>query len=392
MVKKLSRRLLLISIVGITVIFGTLLFHFVDTGSTFVQKAELSIGPDPANPGTTITVTGFNYPANQTVEVYFQNRLNGIVRTLTNASGSFNASLTLPREYIDGRSFVYTACGETITKRVLRFIKPSLTLTPTNSMILNNHPDAQFKGEGFVANERVDLALTVNNKTTRLGNAVTDDQGRFTYALATRNISFDSTASLTTTDTSRQVTIPLALHPSIQTNPLAGHIGSTINIFGSGFGRSEAVRVLFQDRVVTTVGTNHNGAFHTSFHVPRYAQVSYYYNSIHVYGIRTRAGASSSFQVLPLVDLRPDTGSPGQSILAIGSQFTPNGPISIHMIDPDHNASDVGIPLRFIAATSGGIFRTYFKIPNNAQINKTYSVLFIDEGSGVSSVAYIGIT
>src|ERR1700753_3278581 len=108
MVKKPLKRPLWIGFVGVVVVFMMLLlFGYVSSNQSSAQEAKLSIGPNPVSPGSVVMVTGFKYAAAKKVDVYFQSRANGVVRTVTNVGGFFNVALRLSKKYIDGPSYVY---------------------------------------------------------------------------------------------------------------------------------------------------------------------------------------------------------------------------------------------------------------------------------------------
>jgi hypothetical protein len=395
MVKKLSRRLLWISIIGIMVIFGILLFHFANVGSTLAQNAELSIGPNPASPGATITVTGFNYLTNQTVEIYFQNRSNGIVRTVTNASGFFNASLTLPRRYINEPSFVYTTCGKTTIKQPLRFTRPSLIHVAINhsTVVRAKHPATTlFRGSGFLANERVRLALKHDAQVANIGTSITDAQGHFSFSLKSLNIPFGSKVSITASDgMNQQVTSVVHQSAWINISPFAGLVGTRVSIKGGGFGRSEVVRIFFQDDSMGAVRTDRSGDFSTGFFVSTSARISPFYNAVHVYGSTTRVEASASFQVLPSVSVSPNTGSPGQVVQISGNQFTANGRVDSLMIDPNQSESSVGVPLASYYVSSNGIFTVRSRIPRNVPRGRVYTIVLVDVATGINVTTYFHV-
>ncbi len=56
----------------------------------------VNIFPTTASPGTQINVTGFNYPTNVTVKVFFQTISNGVVTVVTDQGGFFFTPLTIP--------------------------------------------------------------------------------------------------------------------------------------------------------------------------------------------------------------------------------------------------------------------------------------------------------
>ncbi|MBI5929476.1 MAG: LysM peptidoglycan-binding domain-containing protein [Chloroflexi bacterium] len=67
----------------------------------------VSIQPDLAGPGDTVTVRGYNYPPNATVNLYLEktslNRKSNILTSVkTDANGTFTTSIVLPTAWPDG--------------------------------------------------------------------------------------------------------------------------------------------------------------------------------------------------------------------------------------------------------------------------------------------------
>ncbi len=359
-----------------------------NTRLSLAQNTKLSLAPNPANPGATIMVNGFEYQATEKVEVYFQDRANGVVSVTTNAGGFFNAPLTLPEKYIDGPTYVYATSDNHTTKALLNFVKPALTYTREQKSAR-----ASFKGTGFSANEPVSFVLSEGNKTVKMGTQRTDSQGHFAFTLALPDMPLDSKATLTVTDRVRKKPVSIHIHysPQIHLSSFVGPIKTVLKVTGKGFKQRETVHVSFQGRVVATVVADRNGNFVTQFHPPAWAGSTPYYNNVKATGTQSKASASDSFQVLPSVSFNLNTGGPGQQVIATGSQFTAHKPVQVLLFSPSGSVSSVGRPLEDTGVSSQGTFLAHFTIPHNVQRRKVYSILYIDVASGLNVVTYFKV-
>ena len=387
MLKKFTYRLLKsgIAVVLVTYILLLIIFFPWSGRHSLLQKdARLSFASSPASPGATIMVNGFEYRPAEKVEVYVQDKTNGVVSTTTNAGGFFNVPLTLPKKYIDGSAYVYIASDGSTTKALLKFAKPALSYTPALKSTR-----ASFKG----ANEPISFMLSNGSKTLKTGIQRTDNQGHFALALALPDLPFASHVMLVVNDAAhkRHVSIAVRYSPRIQLSAFAGSINRRVRVVGKGFKQREEVFVEFQGKVVAIINANEKGDFQAQFNVPTWAESSPYYDNVKATGRESRASASDSFQVLPSVSLNPNTGVPGQAFTVVGSQFTPHKPVHIVLFSPGQGASSVGASLENTSALRTGVFEARFTIPRDIQRRKVYSILYIDTASGLDVVTYFKV-
>ena len=391
MLKKFTSSLLKSGIAVVVVIYVLVLIIFFPGSISHIlaqKDTKLSVAPNPANPGATIMVNGFDYPAAQKVEVYFQNKANGVVSTTTNAGGFFNVPLKLSKQYINGTAYVYAASDGSTTKAPLKFVKPALAYTSSAKSTR-----ASFTGTGFLANESVQYVLSDGNKTLKTGIERTDSQGHFALALTLPDMPFGSKARLTVNDAARKPLACIYVHysPRLHLSSFTGSVNNRLGVEGKGFKREERVFIQFQGRVVDVVRADGYGNFSTQFAVPSWAGRSPYYNDVVATGIRSRASAVGSFQVLPSVSFDTNTGQRGQRVTVTGSQFTPGRPVQILLFSPSQGDSSVGTPLEYTGVSNGGTFKVHFTIPGNIQRRKVYSIVYIDVASGLNVTTYFKV-
>lgn len=404
MFKKLASRLLKSSIGIVIVAYILVLIIFFPGNATHVQvqrNAKLSLTANPASPGATIIVNGFEYPATEKVEIYFQDKANGVVSTTTNAGGFFNAPLTLPKKYIDGIAYVYATTRGSRTKVQLRFVKPTLVYTPPPKQIHIQAKNASFaapahasfQGTGFIANGFVSFVLQHGNTTVETGVQRTDSQGHLALTFALPDMPFESQDRLLVKTSAGQAlaSIDVRYFPRIQLSTFAGTANNRLSIFGRGFKRREEVAIEFQGIVMGTITANRYGNFVASFIIPPWAKASSYYDNVQAIGRESRVWVSDSFQVLPSVSLDVSTGLPGQQVIVRGSQFTTNKPVQVLLFPPNQGASSVGTSLKNANVSSYGTFTERFTIPRDVQRNKVYSILYIDVASGLNTITYFKV-
>jgi hypothetical protein len=391
MAKKNFRRLIWVGLAGVVVVFMMLLlFGYVGSNHSSAQGSKLSIGPNPASPGTTVMVTGFKYSPAKKVDVYFQSRVNGVVSTVANAGGFFDVALRLPKKYTNEPSYVYAVSGTSMMKTLVRFTKPSLAYT-TTSQFAGKGTDlrsfARINGTGFVANEPINFELRDKAATLKIGKMTTDAKGDFTLPLDLANAPYRSHSTLTVTDNVRPpVSLDVASNPSILITPSLGIIQTQVNVSGSGFGPSESVNIAFQSRLVAQARTNQAGSFFRTFRVPSSATIDFSVNNVRAVGRRSNAVAFASFQVYPAIYIVAGVVQPRQVIFAGGSQFSPMGAVQMLLVDPNSSGSAAGIPLGAVTASQTGTFSTSFTIPSTVTRGKTYHIVFIDIQTGISKI------
>ena len=359
-----------------------------------LKARNLSLDQIPASPGTTVTVSGFEYSAAKKVEVYFQDHSNGVVHTVTNAGGFFSVLLTLPRKYVDGPSYVYVVSDKGTTKAQVNFVQPSLTYVPSSNSSgaypNSRSPSMSYQGSGFIPNEPVSFTFNSETEAAKIGTLQTDNQGKFTLPLRRPNAPFRSLVKLTVTDhMHQQVSVAVLLNPQITLlQPTTGPVGTPVHITGAGFGQTEIVTLSLQGKAVRRIRTK-NGAFDTTFSVPSSATISPSLNNVTAVGQKSGASASASFQVLPFLHILDRFVLLNKVVRAMGSQFTPNGPVQIILFNPSTSTSSMGTPLANINASPTGTISTRLMLPSNLPRGRLYIIMAIDQTSGLNAPAPI---
>lgn len=353
----------------------------------------VNIFPTTASPGTQINVSGFNYPSNVTVKVFFQTTSNGVVTVVTDQGGFFFTPLAIPTTYVPGTKYFVHVNSSTFSVKILfTFTKPSISISGEYGPRPTFGSQAQVNGSGFAANETVDLTWDFGALgKKKAGVASGDNNGFFFTTLNMPSIPFGIQAHLIATGLISGVSAstPVTETPAVIPSPAAGTVGTTVSLIGGGFGSNEGVKILFQGKLVASPGTNVNGAFKASFVVPDTAKIGFQFNDIVASGKTSGVGASATFVVEPSLSISPNQGSSGTLITVRGGHFTPNGFATILWIFPGTGGSGGSgggqLFLTNVQISANGTFNTTITAPGGLVAGHANFVQAIDDASGGSN-------
>ena len=366
-------------------------------GSCFIgQSPSVNIFPTTASPGSTISVNGNCFATNATVKIFFQTTSNGVVTVVTDPIfGSFFTQLTIPSTYTPGtRYFVHVNSNTFSVKVLFTFTKPSLSVTGEYGQQPTFGEPANARGNGFAANEAIDLTWDFGTLgTMKAGVAAADSSGFFFSNFTMPSIPFGVQTHLL--DAHGRISLLSASTlvnetPALFDSPTQGVIGTTVNLNGGGYGSGENVKILFQGSQVVITHTTLKGAFTASFVVPSTAKIGFQNNGIVAVGKTSGIAASAFFVVEPNVSISPNSGFSGTLITVRGSHFTPNGFAEILWVFPNGGSGGSGGGDQFITqvgVSSRGTFNTTIFAPPGLVSGVKYFVLVIDGPTSASNQA-----
>lgn len=353
-----------------------------------------SIFPTQGSPGITISVSGFNYPSNVNVKIFFQTKSNGVVTAVTDQFGSFFASLTIPSTYTPGIRYFVHINSATFSEQVLfTFTKPSVSVSGQDGLQPTFGQSAFAHGSGFAVNEAVDLTWDFGPLgTMKAGVAAADSSGFFLFNFTMPSIPFGVQTHLIAHGriSGLSASTLVSESPALYDNPTQGVIGTTVNLKGGGFGSGENVKIFFQGSQVVIAHTNLKGAFTSSFVVPTTAVIGFQSNAIVAAGKTSGKAASAPFIVQPNVSISPNSGPSGTLITVRGSHFTPNDFAEILWVFPNGGSGGSSGGGQFIASvriSSHGSFNTTIFAPQGLISGVKYFVQVIDDHTGASNQA-----
>lgn len=339
----------------------------------------ISLDPNTVNVTGTTMVNGGGYKPGETVHVYLQNTSNGVITTTVNAQGGFSVPLTAPATYqVSITYYVYAVSsnGADNAKAQLFFQPPSIE---------SNREDVYggsltITGQGFANAETVTLSWQsiTDTNATQLSTITAAPDGTFSFTTTIPDapyttpgpFSFNATITAQGSLTQTQATAPFFVLHNIIATPGTGTIGSTIALAGGGFGSAEQVDISLQGIPLTTVATDANGSFNTTFVVPPHALPGYRTSNLDAVGNTSHLANDIFFGVLRAITITPQQGPSGSSITVSGTGFVPGEQITIEWVDPSINRGTVLTTFILPSFT----FTTTVTAPANLTSGATYYV------------------
>ena len=328
--------------------------------------------PNPANPGSTISVSGGGYTAGETVNVYFQTTGNGIVPATVDATGAFTVSLTIPTKYKVGTNyFVYAVSTTGIDKAKASFTFTSLSFYSVY-YYLSYGTQTTLYGQGFAANEQVTLFWNYGQAgQVKVGTATAASDGTFSKSITVPsdpNLGSVAIAAIGVTS-KLKATSSVYEYANIVLNPSSGSAGTKVHVSGGGFGSTETVAVYYQGTSVATATTNTTGAFTATFVVPTTTSIGY--TTVQATGSTSGLSEDATFIVTPTLVITPTTGPSGTTITVTGKHYSPSSTVYLYWYDPSTGSYSY---FGSFITTSTGTFTTTITAPNGLTSGNTYYV------------------
>lgn len=361
-------------------------------GSSGLQAtSSLTIGPgivlspNSTNPGNTITVSGGGFSANEALDVYFQLKTNGVTSVTTDATGSFNVSLTVPSKYKSTTSYYVFAVSTTNTEQAkaqFYFITPYVS---TYSYAYYG-TTTTISGGGFLSNEPVNVYWDYQDASqVKVGQVVTASDGTFSL-----NITVPSEPDLGTVAVAAiggtshfKTTTSIFEIQNIVLTPSSGPAGTTVHVKGGAFSSGEVVTISYQGTTLGTATAASNGSFgNFSFVVPTTTAIGYTY--VQAVGGTTGNTASATFIVTPKLTISPKTGTSGATITVTGKSFSPSNVVYLYWYDPGTGNS---VYLGTFSTSANGTFKTTIAAPSGLISGNTYYVQGYDSYTGIVAQA-----
>jgi len=141
-------------------------------GFVFNVKSGVKASPSPASPGSTVTIDGAGFTANDDIKLSFDGKATNLEIT-TSSKGSFTAIFTVPDTIAGSHSFEAAAKSTSLAKADTSFaVVPGISLQPEFPEI---GKEVVITGHGFAASSLVtieydDIALADSPTTDEAGN------------------------------------------------------------------------------------------------------------------------------------------------------------------------------------------------------------------------------
>jgi hypothetical protein len=346
----------------------------------FTVTPAVSLSGNRGTPGTSLTVTGSGFGANETAITVTLGETPVASDITADAEGSWSAAFPVPS--LPAGSYSLLASGSVTSagsvRRETLTIGGQLTVSPSNG---SPGIEVNITGRGFGANER-DVAITYDG-APMLTVLSADARGVFTVSFVVPpsasgihsvKASGSTIGAVSGSETSFRVT------PSIALSRSKGPLGSPTTVTGSGFGANERGITITYDNtpVLSGVPADAQGFFTTTFPLPPSPAGPHL---IQASGSVTTSAARPEqvFTATPSVALAPSTGHVGMKVEATGLGFGASAPINLTYGDGAARATAV--------ANAAGSVRLEFSIPKSKHGEQLVRVL--DEKGNEVQVTFV---
>lgn len=317
-----------------------------------VQAAvSIEVSPDSGNVGDRVNVYGYNFSANDTVDIYYCFDVSGHADCElieedydVDADGSFTYHFDIP-ESCSGKHYVRVYKGTTYVDEAYFTVETKIELDADEGFV---GADVEVTGTGFAKDEASIKIKYDGDEVTQTEAAETDEYGTWTATFIVPESTsgeHDIDAKGADTDYDDVDEVTFTVKPKITLNPTSGSAGDIVTVSGTGFQEEEAnIKIKYDDEVVEQIEaaeTDGHGSWSATFKVPPRVKGSYKVDASGKYTKDTEVD-DVTFTVAPGVELTPATSSTspgyvGQTITVTGGGFDPG--ISITIVYGNQTAS-----------------------------------------------------
>jgi len=329
-----------------------------------VTARQITISPSSGYVGSTVTISGTGFAANQSVTITFDATTvtTSPASVIINTLGSFTATFTVPTS-VRGS---HTVKAQDDTGNYATDIFTTLqkiTVTPPSGGVGDT---VTISGTGFAANKNVTFYL--DNVSVSADPTTTDPNGSFTNNTFTIPSTSRGSHTIKARDASGYyATAIFTIAEKIAITPTTGASGKTVTVTGTGFSADKPITIKYNNVAVSTSSTNAYGSFTGSFNVPA--------GLAGTYSVEASDGtysASANFVATADVTLSQTTseaspGYVGMELTITGTGFKPNATVTItYTTDP--------VVLATTTTDANGAFSVTITIPPSIGGNHTLTV------------------
>ncbi|MFH1381507.1 MAG: hypothetical protein ABIH70_01280 [Chloroflexota bacterium] len=303
----------------------------VSANTLFNLLASLRLNPDSASVGSTISVSGTGFSANDSITVSFDT--TQVAETASDTNGNFSTSFTVPNSY--GGAHSMTASDGTYSASTTFNVLGSITVNPSSGKVRSQ---TAVSGTGFNPSRSVNISFDNALQAT----TTTDSTGSFNTSV-TVPLSAAGSHTITANDGTLSSSSPFITQASMTITPTRGPMGAEITVSGIGFLATTAITVQLGGNTAQNTTTDTNGSFTTTFTVPQMTAGTY--------TLITSDGANAvsvEFTITASFSINPSAGHVGSTVLVSGTGF--NGLVTIKY-DSDALATATADASRAFSAT-----------------------------------------
>jgi len=298
------------------------------------QGASITLSPDHGVPGEEVTVRGYNFTADEWVDIYYypDGTRTWIDDVETDGDGDFRITFEVPESYTgDHRVFAEDEDGIDAYKNYT--VEPGLTVDPEEGPVGTT---VTVEGLGFAEDEEdIELRYYLNSVDYEVieDNITADEDGSWQHSFQIPPSTQGSHRLDARGDESRLYQVEddfFEVTPGISIDESSGSPGDTVTMTGSGFEVDERdITILFAgEAVFTEIRADDTGYWQEDFDVPEMPTGEY---SVTAEGEETEQEDLNelSFEIEPGIVLSPDQGHVDTDLTVAGRGFAANEDVEI---------------------------------------------------------------
>ena len=339
----------------------------------------ITLSPDNGVPGTEVTVRGYNFTADEWIDVYYytNSARTAEAEVETEHDGYFQVTFTVPESYT-GVHKVRAQLSTTEYADEDFTVKAGLTVSPEDGPVGTN---VTVEGHGFAEEEEnIELLYYTDGTAQAVAQNITADEDgwwkrSFLIPASSRgNHKIDAHGD--DNSASKVGDASFEVKPGIAMDKVSGSPGGNITMTGGGFAANERdITILFSGQPVRTeIRADEAGRWQDSFEVPYMPKGTY---SVAAEGELTPKTAISalSFNVMPGLVLSPKEGHVDTDLTVTGGGF----PISKDVVIRYEGSQQAAT-----TTNSSGSFTVVFPVPESQHGERLVTA---DDGAGNNASA-----
>jgi len=330
----------------------------VPAGPVQAAGAYITVAPSSGVPGEEIKVRGYNFTANEWVDIYYDGA--PIDEIQTDDDGDFPAvTFTVPQGHAGAHNVSARENGSSVNVSATFTVKPGLIVSPEEGPVGTN---VTVKGLGFAKNEmNIEVRYYLDgNYTTVASNISANATGGWQRSFLIPSSAEGSRKIDAKGDSSSLATVKDAffeVKPGLTLDRTSGSLGQNITMTGSGFAAGERDITIFVSGqpVRTGIRADVTGHWQENFAVPLMPKGTH---NVTVEGESTPQSAigTLSFNITPGLVLAPDEGHVSTDLTVTGSGFPINQDVIIKY---------EGSQQATTSTNSSGSFTVIFPVPES---------------------------
>jgi hypothetical protein len=287
--------------------------------------------PDDGVPGIEVRVRGYNFTANEWIDIYYDGeRIRMSEDVETNSDGDFYwVTFEVPESHA-GDHIVLVEDEEGKDAYRSFTVEPGLTINPDEGPVGTT---VTVEGHGFAdEEENIELRYYPNGSLEVVEEDIeADEDGWWQWSFEIPPSAQGRHEIDAEGDDSQDYDVEDAIFeviPEISLDKSSGSPGESITMTGNGFEEDDRdITILFDEQeVATEIRADENGYWEASFDVPQMPTGEY---SLTAEGELTKDAEELTFEIEPDLVLSPDEGHVGMNLTVTGYGYAPDEDVNV---------------------------------------------------------------